>query len=69
MKGDWGFHPRYEAKYPFSIKTRKYEAQTREETYNDMPRLRVHDLEDERTGIMPYNKVNSMIMTWREHNR
>ena len=23
-KGDWGFHPRYEAKYPFSIKTAKY---------------------------------------------
>jgi len=24
LKGDWGFHPRYDAKYPFSIKTRKY---------------------------------------------
>eukprot|EP00351_Strombidinopsis_sp_SopsisLIS2011_P003272 CAMPEP_0116879576 /NCGR_PEP_ID=MMETSP0463-20121206/11388_1 /TAXON_ID=181622 /ORGANISM="Strombidinopsis sp, Strain SopsisLIS2011" /LENGTH=57 /DNA_ID=CAMNT_0004529059 /DNA_START=132 /DNA_END=305 /DNA_ORIENTATION=- len=23
-KGNWGYHPRYEAKYDFSIKTRKY---------------------------------------------
>ena len=34
-----------------------------------MPRLRVHDLEDEREGHMPYHKVNSMVMTLREHNR
>ena len=24
LKADWGFTPRYDAKYPFSIKTRKY---------------------------------------------
>ena len=23
-RADWGFHPRYEAKYDFSIKTQKY---------------------------------------------
>ena len=24
-RGGWGYHPRYEAKYPFSLKTAKYE--------------------------------------------
>ena len=38
-RGDWGFHPRYEAKYDFSIKTQKYAQQTREESLRDMPRL------------------------------
>jgi len=38
-RADWGFHPRYEAKLPFSIKTQKYALQTREEAIRDMPRL------------------------------
>ena len=39
MKAGWGYHPRYEAKYDFSIKTRKYETQTRLEQVMDTPRL------------------------------
>ena len=40
MKGDWGYHPRFEAKLPFSIKTAKYANQTREEAIRDTPRIR-----------------------------
>ena len=42
-RADWGFRPRYEGKYDFSIKTRKQQEQTREESIRDMPRLRVHE--------------------------
>jgi hypothetical protein len=39
LRADWGFHPRYEAKYAFSIKTQKYANQSREESMQDLPRL------------------------------
>ena len=29
----------------------------------------MHDLKDESKGYIPYNKVNSFVMTLREHNR
>ena len=69
LKGDWGFHPRYEAKYPFSIKTQKYAQQTREEAYRDMPRLTLNEGIEEKRGNLPYSEVRSIVMTVREHNR
>ena len=37
--GNWGYHPRYEPVYSFSLKARKYENQTDLERVNDHPRL------------------------------
>ena len=68
-RADWGFHPRYEGKYDFSIKSRKQAAQTREETIRDVPRLRLHDAKDERSGYVKHSDVQSLIMITREHNR
>ena len=42
-RADWGYRPRFESNYDFSIKTRKYAQQTREETLSDTPRLRLAD--------------------------
>ena len=68
-RADWGYTPRYEGKYDFSIKTRKQAEQTREETIRDMPRLRLHDAKDERNGFMKHSDVQSIVMIAREHNR
>ena len=69
QRADWGFHPRYEGKYPFSIKSRIQAAQTQEEAIRDIPRVRVHDTKDKQMGYMQHSEVQSMIMTLREHNR
>ena len=39
LRADWGLHPRYEVKYPFSIKAHKYATQSREEALSDLPRV------------------------------
>ena len=39
VRANWGYKPRYEPVYNFSIKRQKYDAQTREEYYADIPRL------------------------------
>ena len=38
-RGNWGYHPRYEPVYGFSLKSRKYESQTDLEKVKDTPRL------------------------------
>lgn len=38
----WGYYPRYEPSLDRSIKKRKYELQSLEETINDTPRLNAH---------------------------
>lgn len=68
-RADWGFHPRYEGKYDFSIKTRKHAEQTREESMRDMPRLRLHETKDKQMGYMRHSEVQNLIMIAREHNR
>ena len=69
MKGDWGYHPRYEAKLPFSIKTAKYADQSREEAIRDTPRVRSHEDPNSQKGIMSRDEVHSLVMVAREHNR
>jgi len=39
LRADWGYKPRYLAKYDFSIKTAKYAGQSREESIRDIPRV------------------------------
>lgn len=68
-RADWGFHPRYEGKYDFSIKTRKQAEQTREEALQDLPRLRKGDARAERAGYMKQSQVDEIVMIAREHNR
>ena len=69
MKGDWGYHPRYEAKLPFSIKTAKYANQTREEAIRDTPRVVSNENVLKRKGVMTFEEVNSIVMIAKEHNR
>ena len=38
-RANWGYKPRYEPVYPFSLKARKYETQTDLEKVHDHPRL------------------------------
>ena len=69
LRADWGYTPRYEPKYSFSLKSRKYEGQTDLEKVMDSPRLSA-------TGKMPekYQKVapadvKTMVQINMEHNR
>ena len=68
-RADWGYHPRYEPKYDFSIKTRKHALQTREEAITDTPRITRTERKNNRVGLMDHDQVRAMLMTIREHNR
>lgn len=46
LRADWGYHPRYEPKLPFSIKARKHAIQTPEEAINDIPRITIREKKD-----------------------
>ncbi len=39
LRADWGYKPRYNPIYAFSLKNKKYESQTAEERVRDTPRL------------------------------
>jgi hypothetical protein len=39
LRANWGYHPRYEPVYSFSLKKQKYDQQTPEEYYKDLPRI------------------------------
>ena len=69
QKGNWGYHPRYEAKYDFSIKTHKYATQTREERVADTPRMRTKESKNAIQGMANTSDVNTLIRIAREHNR
>ena len=69
LRADWGYHPRYEPKYDFSIKTRKHALQTREEAINDIPRITTKERKLNRTGMWNHDQVRSIVMVAREHNR
>ena len=69
QKGDWGYHPRFEPKLPFSIKTNKYANQSREEAIRDTPRIKVAEDRDEQQKIVKREDVHSLVMIAREHNR
>lgn len=68
-KGNWGYHPRYEAKYDFSIKTRKYATQTPEERLDDTPRMRTQESKNRQKGVMKGSEVNTLVRIVKEHNR
>jgi len=70
LRADWGFHPRYEAKYPFSIKTHKYANQTRKEALEDLPRLHTRSsmIYGQEKLVEPKH-IRDGIMILKEHNR
>lgn len=68
-RADWGFHPRYEGVYDFSIKSRKQATQDHQEKMLDTPRLSMYDTRDARQGYMRHKDVEMLIMIAREHNR
>lgn len=68
-RADWGYHPRFLGRLPFSIKTRAQAQQTHEEAMRDTPRIRLHDTKDLQMGYMRHSDVQSVIMIAREHNR
>ena len=39
LRANWGYHPRYEPVYEFSLKKTKYDTQSREDYFKDTPRL------------------------------
>jgi hypothetical protein len=69
LRADWGYRPRYDAKYDFSIKTAKYAAQTREESLRDMPRLHVQAGRMKQEKLVEPKQVRDFIMIVSEHNR
>ena len=68
-KGNWGYHPRYEPVYDFSIKARRYATQTKSEKVRDTPRLMATGNRFERRGLMDTEKVHTFMYILREHNR
>jgi hypothetical protein len=60
-RANWGYKPRYEPTYDFSIKKRKYDSQTREEKFNDHPRIVTGHTRDMREGLMSPKEVRTIV--------
>ena len=69
QRANWGYKPRYEPIYNFSLKTKKYALQTREEYYKDTPRLVTVSGKERRTGIETPKNVRTLVSIAQEHNR
>ena len=65
----WGYKPRYESKYDFSLKTRKQETQTPLEKLNDIPRLSPNGDMTAKRGTVPAKDVRTITQIVMEHNR
>ena len=68
-RADWGYKPRYEPIYDFSLKKRKYAEQTREERFKDHPRIMTGDTREKREGIAEPKDVRTIVNIAQEHNR
>ena len=68
-RANWGYKPRYEPTYDFSLKRRKYDAQTREETYKDHPRIATGHTKEMREGMYTPKYVRTLVSIASEHNR
>jgi hypothetical protein len=61
LRANWGYHPRYEPVYEFSIKKGKYESQTREEFFKDTPRLVTNMGLDRQEGRYTPKEVRTIV--------
>ena len=68
-KGNWGYKPRYEPIYDFSIKTKKHATMTKREKINDTPRIYTSCSPSRRKGLKDPMEVKTMTYVLREHNR
>lgn len=69
MRANWGYKPRYEPVYAFSIKRNKYDNQSREEYFNDTPRVAAQHGLDKREGMLTPKEVRTIVSIATEHNR
>ena len=69
LKAPWGYKPRYEPVYDFSLKARKYENQTDMERVMDAPRLNPAGNQHTRKQIMEPQDVKTFVQIAMEHNR
>jgi hypothetical protein len=68
-RANWGFKPRYEPAYDFSLKRRKYDSQTREEQIKDHPRIVTGHSREMREGLASPKEVRTIVAIASEHNR
>lgn len=68
-RANWGYKPRYEPVYNFSIKRAKYDTQTREEYFKDTPRLVTSMGRENREGMLNAHEVRTLVALASEHNR
>ena len=68
-RANWGFKPRYNPIYDFSIKARKHEAMTREDTIKDHPRLVTGHSREMRIGHANPGEIRNIVSIASEHNR
>lgn len=69
QRANWGYKPRYEPVYAFSLKRHKYDTQTREEYFKDTPRLITAMSREHREGKMDPKEVRTFVSIAMEHNR
>mmetsp|Transcript_13422 Transcript_13422/g.15072 ORF Transcript_13422/g.15072 Transcript_13422/m.15072 type:complete len:185 (+) Transcript_13422:26-580(+) len=69
QKGRWGYTPRYEPKYDFSIKQRRYDLQNKSQRVRDTPRLCTTLNVQDRRGLAKPEDIRSLTYITREHNR
>lgn len=69
QRADWGYKPRYQPIYNFSIKQQKYDQQTIEERIDDTPRLAVGHGRNAREGLLESKEVRTIVAIASEHNR
>ena len=68
-RANWGYKPRYEPVYDFSIKKQKHNQQTREDYYNDTPRLHTATTRERKENILEPKDVRMIFNIVAEHNR
>mmetsp|Transcript_6928 Transcript_6928/g.6444 ORF Transcript_6928/g.6444 Transcript_6928/m.6444 type:complete len:179 (-) Transcript_6928:62-598(-) len=69
QKGNWGYKPRYEPTYDFSIKKRRYDLQSKSQRIRDTPRLTTTLDQHERKGVERPEDIKTLSYILREHNR
>ncbi len=60
-RANWGYKPRYEPVYAFSLKRHKYDTQTREDYFKDTPRLITTMSRESRENIMEPKEVRTLV--------
>ena len=69
-RADWGYVPRYEPVYAFSLKASKYETQTDLQKVNDTPRLKTNgDNWDITYDMVNPAEIKTFTTILQEHNR